>query len=96
MAATPESLLSYSRLCGHTLARAHARSGDSTAIAGYLGSGPAFDNAITEFAMAYADQVTEDFAAFTAAIASGSLSAHESATIADDAARDALLSPAVD
>ena len=96
MAATPESLLSYSRLCGHTLARAHARSGDSIAIAGYLGSGPAFDNAITEFSMAYADQVTEDFAAFTAAIASGSLSVHESATIADDAARDALLSPAVD
>lgn len=96
MAATPESLLSYSRLCGHTLARAHARSGDSIAIAGYLGSGPAFDNAITEFSMAYADQVTEDFAAFTAAIASGSLSVHESATVADDAARDALLSPAVD
>ena len=44
----------YAALCGMTLARAHARSGDAARIAGYMGSGGAFDTAIADFAMAYA------------------------------------------
>ena len=67
----------YAMLCGHTLARAHARSGDAIAISAYLGKGTAFDKAITVFAESYADQTEHDFAAFTAAIADGRLSAHE-------------------
>jgi uncharacterized protein (DUF2252 family) len=50
----------YGELCGITLARAHARSGDATAIGAYLGSGRAFDNALAEFADAYADQTESD------------------------------------
>jgi hypothetical protein len=52
----------YARLCGTTLARAHARSGDATMIAGYLGKGSAFDKAIADFAMAYARQSIADHA----------------------------------
>jgi hypothetical protein len=54
-----------------TLARAHARSGDAVAIAGYLGSGTAFDRALAIFAEAYADQNERDFDALRAAAASG-------------------------
>ena len=46
----------YGRICGQTLARAHARSGDRVAIAAYLGSSDRFDNAIADFAAAYAEQ----------------------------------------
>ncbi|MGZ4646326.1 MAG: DUF2252 domain-containing protein [Blastococcus sp.] len=63
----------YSRICGATLGRAHARWGDRVAIAAYLGKGPAFDRAIAEFARAYADQNERDHAAFAAAVASGRL-----------------------
>lgn len=59
----------YAALCGHTLARAHARSGDAIAIATYLGESPRFDRAITAFSGTYADQVERDFEAFTAMIA---------------------------
>ena len=52
----PEGMAAYGRLCGWTLARAHARSGDRIAIASYLGGGNAFDRAILEFSKAYADQ----------------------------------------
>ena len=52
----------YARLCGTTLARAHARSGDAVMIAGYLGKGSAFDEAIADFAMAYARQSISDHA----------------------------------
>ncbi|KQP85430.1 hypothetical protein ASF60_04825 [Methylobacterium sp. Leaf113] len=52
----------YAQLCGTTLARAHARSGDAVMIAGYLGKGSAFDEAIADFAMAYARQSVEDHA----------------------------------
>ena len=69
----------YATLCGHTLARAHARSGDAIAIATYLGTGKSFDKAIGAFALAYADQTEQDFAAFTAAIADGRITAHEDA-----------------
>ena len=63
----------YSRICGATLARAHARWGDRVAIASYLGKGDAFDRAIADFSAAYADQNERDYAAFTAAIDSGRL-----------------------
>jgi nitroreductase len=65
----------YARICGATLGRSHARWGDRIAIAAYLGKGPAFDDAIAGFAEAYADQNEHDFAAFTAAVASGRLPA---------------------
>ncbi|RTL69621.1 MAG: DUF2252 domain-containing protein [Pseudonocardiaceae bacterium] len=55
-----DGLLVYSELCAWTLARAHARSGDRIAIASYLGSGTAFDDAVAEFATAYADQTERD------------------------------------
>ena len=72
-----EWLLRYALLCGHTLARAHARSGDAIAISAYLGSGKSFDKAIRAFAESYADQSERDYAAFTAAISNGRLMAHE-------------------
>jgi uncharacterized protein (DUF2252 family) len=63
----------YSRICGATLARAHARWGDRIAIASYLGNGDVFDRAIADFSAAYADQNERDYEAFTAAINSGRL-----------------------
>ena len=63
----------YSRICGATLARAHARWGDRIAIASYLGRGDAFDRAIADFSVAYADQTERDYAAFSAAVDSGRL-----------------------
>jgi hypothetical protein len=65
----------YAHMCGETLARAHARSGDRVAIAAYLGGRDRFDNAIADFSVAYADQNERDFAAFEAAVASGRLNA---------------------
>ena len=65
----------YSRICGATLARAHARWGDRIAIASYLGKGEAFDQALADFAAAYADQNERDYDAFMAAINSGRLPA---------------------
>jgi Uncharacterized protein conserved in bacteria (DUF2252) len=58
-------------MCGWTLARAHARSGDRVAIAAYLGSGDVFDNAMAGFAEAYADQNERDYAALASAVKSG-------------------------
>jgi len=63
----------YARICGATLARAHARWGDRVAIASYLGKGDAFDRAIADFSAAYADQNERDYAAFAAAVKSGRL-----------------------
>jgi uncharacterized protein (DUF2252 family) len=68
-------LHSYARACAWTLARAHARSGDPVAIAGYLGSSHAFDHALTEFAERYADQNECDYEAFLEEIRSGRLEA---------------------
>jgi uncharacterized protein (DUF2252 family) len=65
----------YSRLCGATLARAHARWGDRIAIASYLGQGDSFERAIASFADAYADQNERDYEAFAAAVSSGRLTA---------------------
>ncbi|WP_433679815.1 DUF2252 domain-containing protein [Nocardia sp. CA-119907] len=70
-------LRDYAMLCGHTLARAHARSGDRAAIAAYLGTGDAFERAMGEFAIAYADQTNADHDALLAAIASGRVEAAE-------------------
>ena len=58
----------YARVCGWTLARAHARSGDAAAIAGYLGSGKTFDAALASFAEIYADQNDADYAALRRAV----------------------------
>ncbi|HEX4345513.1 MAG TPA: DUF2252 domain-containing protein [Solirubrobacteraceae bacterium] len=71
----PAGLAGYGRMCGWTLARAHARSGDRIAISGYLGRGEAFDRAIAEFAERYADQNAADFAALRAAVADGRVQA---------------------
>jgi uncharacterized protein (DUF2252 family) len=65
----PRDMALYARLCAWTLARAHARSGDSVAIAGYLGSADVFDRAIAEFAESYADQNQRDYEALLDAIA---------------------------
>ena len=75
--ATASALESYATIRGWTLARAHARSGDPIAIAGYLGDDKTFDKAITEFADRYADQNDLDYAAFTRTIESGQLEASE-------------------
>ncbi len=65
------------RVCGWTLARAHARSGDPVAIAGYLGSSDSFDEALVEFAESYADQNDKDYEAFVQQIRSGKLAVTE-------------------
>jgi uncharacterized protein (DUF2252 family) len=65
----------YARVCGATLARAHARWGDRIAISAYLGKGHAFDRAIAGFSAAYADQNERDYDVFTAAVKSGRLTA---------------------
>lgn len=65
----------YATLCGKTLARAHARSGDAARISGYMGSGEAFDTALAEFALAYAGQVENDWRLFVDAIKSGAIEA---------------------
>jgi uncharacterized protein (DUF2252 family) len=68
---SPARLTAYVRLCGWTLARAHARSGDRVAIAAYLGSGQVFDRAIAAFAETYADQNERDHAAVEDAARAG-------------------------
>ncbi len=78
-----ERLPRFALLCGHTLARAHARGGDAIALAAYLGTGRKFDESVTEFALSYADQVELDFATFTSAIADGRLHAHEDSSGAE-------------
>ena len=67
----PDGMTAYGRLCGWTLARAHARSGDRIAIASYLGSGDSFDRAIVEFSKTYAAQNDLDYEALSAAVKSG-------------------------
>jgi hypothetical protein len=62
-----EALSDYAQLCGRTLARAHARSGEPAAMAGYMGKSEAFDDAIASFAMAYADRTAIDHAALVKA-----------------------------
>ena len=67
----PKTLAIYAEICGWTLARAHARSGDAIAIASYLGTGDTFDQAMGTFAEAYADQNERDYAALREAVTAG-------------------------
>jgi len=76
-AMAPIGLSFYAGICGWTLARAHARSGDPIAIAEYLGKGDQFDRSITDFAKRYAEQNEQDYQAFAKAIRSGRLEALE-------------------
>jgi uncharacterized protein (DUF2252 family) len=71
----PSGMKVYARLCGWTLARAHARSGDRVALAAYLGGSAKFDNAIADFAETYADQNERDYAALQAAVKDGKITA---------------------
>jgi uncharacterized protein (DUF2252 family) len=72
---SPFAMKFYAQLCGWTLARAHARSGDPIAIAEYLGTGGGFDNAIADFSDRYADQNQRDYDIFVKAIADGRIQA---------------------
>jgi uncharacterized protein (DUF2252 family) len=71
----PDGMAFYARICGQTLARAHARSGDRVAIAAYLGSSDRFEQAIADFAETYADRNTLDHSALTDAISAGTVTA---------------------
>jgi len=71
----PRGMATYGTLCGWTLARGHARSGDRIAIAAYLGGGDRFDRAILEFSRAYAEQNERDYRALTKAVDSGTITA---------------------
>jgi uncharacterized protein (DUF2252 family) len=73
----PLGLGFYAGICGWTLARAHARSGDPIAIAAYLGEDDTFDRAVTDFAERYAEQNERDYQVFTKAVRSGRLEALE-------------------
>jgi uncharacterized protein (DUF2252 family) len=73
----PPHLIAYAKLCGWNLARAHARTGDAAAMAGYLGRGNSFDHAIECFAVAYADQNEKDYGAFVSAAKSGRITVEE-------------------
>jgi hypothetical protein len=73
----PEGLTFYAGLCGWTLARAHARSGDPIAISEYLGEDDQFDRSVTDFAERYAGQTEQDYQEFVKAIRSGRLQAIE-------------------
>ena len=72
---SPKRWPTYGTLCGWTLARAHARSGDRIAIASYLGNGDAFDRAILAFSKAYAQQNERDYQQLAAAVKSGRITA---------------------
>lgn len=71
----PSTMAAYGRMCGWTLARAHARSGDRITIASYLGKSDAFDQAVADFAESYADQTEADHSALKDAVASGRVTA---------------------
>jgi uncharacterized protein (DUF2252 family) len=71
----PEGMATYGKLCGWTLARAHARTGDRVAIAAYLGNNDSFDRAIVEFSKAYADQNERDYQALNTAVNTGKIKA---------------------
>ena len=73
----PSLLSLYGQLCGWTLARGHARSGDRIAVAAYLGSGPTFDEALATFAEAYADQNERDYGELAAAAKTGRITVVE-------------------
>ena len=68
-----EVLSIYAQACGWVLARAHAKAGDPWAISGYLGKSDQFDEAMGEFALAYADQAERDHTALKAAVRAGTV-----------------------
>ncbi|GAA3351768.1 hypothetical protein GCM10020358_82720 [Amorphoplanes nipponensis] len=72
----PEAMRVYGALCGWTLARAHARTGDRIAIAGYLGDSVAFDRALVEFAEHYADRNERDYDLLEEAARAGRIPVH--------------------
>ena len=72
---SPVAMTFYANMCGWTLARAHARSGDPIAIAEYLGTDDTIDNAIADFSTRYADQNQRDYDTFVKAIADGRIQA---------------------
>jgi uncharacterized protein (DUF2252 family) len=72
----PHAMAVYGAICGWTLARAHARTGDRIAVAAYLGDGPEFDEALVEFGERYADLNERDHAALAAAVGEGRVEAH--------------------
>jgi Uncharacterized protein conserved in bacteria (DUF2252) len=74
----PKAMQLYAELCGRTLAKAHARSGDAIAIASYLGAGDQFDRALASFAESYADQNERDYHALKDAVASGRIAVETS------------------
>ena len=67
----PSTMAMYAEACGWSLARSHAKGGDALAIGAYLGSGDAFDESVGDFAVAYADQAEQDYAALKRAVADG-------------------------
>jgi uncharacterized protein (DUF2252 family) len=71
----PRGMATYGKLCGWTLARAHARSGDRIAIASYLGNSNSFDKAVLQFSEAYAEQNDRDYNELQAAVKSGKITA---------------------
>jgi uncharacterized protein (DUF2252 family) len=76
---SPRGLAAYARICGATLARAHARTGDRVGIAAYVGSGDVLDRALVRFAETYADQTELDYATLQAAVESGRVVAETAA-----------------
>ena len=76
---TKDAWLEYVEICGWTLARAHARTGDAALIGGYLGKNDAFDSALAKFAASYADQAERDHATLVKAIRAGRLKARNTA-----------------
>ena len=70
-----EVLVEYAQVCGETLAKAHARTGNAAALAGYCGQTDQLDRALADFALAYAAQTTRDHAALVAAIQARQLTA---------------------
>ena len=71
----PKGMALYGRVCGWTLARAHARSGDRIAIAAYLGGSDAFDRAVADYSETYADQNERDYKALQQAVKDGRIEA---------------------
>ena len=72
---TPLNLKAYAGLCGRVLARAHARSGDPVVLTGYMGKSTAFEDALADFSVTYAEQNQRDHASLLDAIRAGRLEA---------------------
>ena len=75
-----KTMMLYAKACGWALARAHAKAGEAAGIAGYLGSGGTFDEAMGDFGLAYADQAERDYAALKAAARHGDIVAYQEAS----------------